>query len=46
MAAVDKVLTTAHEYRGNAEFPLSELAEVNKPNRFDAAGETIDNYKI
>jgi hypothetical protein len=46
MAAVDKVPTTAHEDRGDAEYPLSESVEVNEPNESDTTSETIDNDGI
>jgi hypothetical protein len=44
--AVDKVLTTAYEDRGDAEYPLGELAEVNEPDESDTTSETIDNDEI
>jgi hypothetical protein len=46
MAAVDKVLTTAHEDRAGAEYPLGELAEVNEPDESDITSETTDNDEI
>jgi len=46
MAAVDKVLTTAHEDRGDVEYQLGESAEVNEPDESDTTSETIDNDEI
>lgn len=43
MAAVDKVPTTVHEDRGDAEYPLCESAEVNERDKSDTTSETIDN---
>ena len=43
MAAVDKVPTTAHEDRGDTEYPLGKSVEVNKPNESNTTSETIDN---
>jgi hypothetical protein len=46
MAAVDKVPTTAHEDRGNAEYSLGELVELNEPDESNTTSETIDNDEI
>jgi hypothetical protein len=46
MVAVDKVPTTTYKDCSNAEYQLSELAEVNEPNKFDTISEIIDNNEI
>jgi hypothetical protein len=46
MAAVDKVPTTAYKDRSDAEYPLSELVEVNEPDESNTTSETIDNDGI
>jgi hypothetical protein len=46
MAAGDKVPTTAHEDRGDAEYPLSKSVEVDKPDEPNTTSETIDNDRI
>jgi hypothetical protein len=43
MALVNKVLTTAHKGRRNAEYSCSESAEVNEYSESDTTSETIDN---